>query len=138
MKAKTEAKLAKEKKTSENKEKRAKAKQDRISQANGLGAGVSAALKSQEQARKLKVPELKACLTFKGISFDKTAKKAELVDLLISKMDLPVSAPPESESSQPIIEADTSAEKVVEDGNCDHESDSDSEEESEDEADLLF
>ena len=137
MKAKTEAKLAKEKKTSENKKKRAKAKQDRISQANGLGAGVSAALKSQEQARKLKVPELKACLTFKGISFDKTAKKAELVDLLISKMDLPVSAPPESESSQP-IEADTSAENVVEDGNSDHESDSDSEEESEDEADLLF
>ena len=47
MKAKTEAKQAKEAKTKANKEKRAQAKKDRLSAANGLGADMCASLLSQ-------------------------------------------------------------------------------------------
>ena len=134
VKAKTEAKAAKEQKTKDNKEKRAQARKDRIAAANGMGADKCAVLTSQAQVQKLKVPEIKACLTFKGIPFPKHAKKAGLVALLIKEIDLPVNDPPGPSADEEVVDA--SAFIDSEDGEEDESGESDPE--SEDEADLLF
>ena len=134
VKAKTEAKAAKEQKTKDNQEKRAQARKDRIAAANGMGADKCAVLTSQAQVQKLKVPEIKACLTFKGIPFPKQAKKADLVALLIKEIDLPVDEPPGPSADEEVVDA--SAFIDSEDGEDDESGESDPE--SEDEADLLF
>ena len=129
VKAKTEAKQAKEAKTKANKEKRAQAKKDRLSAANGLGADMCASLLSQAQVEKLKVPELRACLTFRGVPIPKQAKKSELIALLVSEIDLPVNPPPAPSGEEEEVDAAAF---------IDNSDEGDSDSESEDEADLNF
>ena len=129
VKAKTEAKQAKEAKTKANKEKRAQAKKDRLSAANGLGADMCASLLSQAQVEKLKVPELRACLTFRGVPIPKQAKKSELIALLVSEIDLPVNPPPAPSGEEEEVDAAAF---------IDSSDEGDSDSESEDETDLNF
>ena len=92
----TEAKRAKEAKTAENKVARAQqAKQNRVAQANDLGAQVAGKLRCRADVSKLKVDELKAALSFKGVAFSKTLKKAELAALALQELKLPEIAPAE-------------------------------------------
>ena len=51
-----------------------------------LGATICAKLTSDEDVKQLKVPELKAVLTYKGVAIDPKLKKADLTDLLTSEM----------------------------------------------------
>lgn len=138
VKEKTEARKAKEMKTKENKEKRAKDKKDRLSAANNLGVTTVAKLRSPCEVSKLKVDELKACLMFKGVTIPQGSKKADLVELMLKEIDLPVDPPPEPQpSSEPDAVGDVGSDgEDGEDGNSGDESGS--EEESEDETDLLL
>ena len=89
-----------------------------------------ASLTSQVQVEKLKVPELKACLTFRGVPMPKQAKKADLVALLLMEIDLPVNASPAPSGDDEEVDAAAFIDS------SDEEDDSDSE--SEDEADLIM
>ena len=86
---------------------------------------------SQVQVEKLKVPELKACLTFRGVPMPKQAKKADLVALLLMEIDLPVNACSPAPSGD---DEEVDAAAFID--SSDEEDDSDSE--SEDEADLIM
>ena len=130
VKVKTEAKQAKEAKAKDNKEKRAQAKKDKISAANGLGANMCASLTSQAQVEKLKVPELKACLTFRGVPLPKQAKKSDLIALLVSEIDLPVNPPPAPSGEEEEVDAAAFIDSSDEGDSADSES--------EDEAGLKF
>jgi hypothetical protein len=97
-----------------------------------------AKLRSPCEVSKLKVDELKACLMFKGVTIPQGSKKADLVELILKEIDLPVDPPPEPQpSSEPDAVGDVGSDgEDGEDGNSGDESGS--EEESEDETDLLL
>ena len=97
-----------------------------------------AKLRSPCEVSKLKVDELKACLMFKGVTIPQGSKKADLVELMLKEIDLPVDPPPEPQpSSEPDAVGDVGSDgEDGEDGNSGDESGS--EEESEDETDLLL
>ena len=84
--AKTLAKRSKEASAKQVKEARAEARKSAHASANALGAQLAANLKSEADIAKLKVGELKAVLTFKGVELEKTAKKADLCWLLSMEM----------------------------------------------------
>ena len=88
VKSKTLAKRAKECQSEAKKQARAEARKERHACANELGADLCAKLTSEEDIKKLKVPELKAVLTYnKGVTIDTKSKKADLVELLASEMN---------------------------------------------------
>ena len=87
VRAKTLAKRAKESQSAAKKVARAQARKERHASANELGADLCAKLTSEEDIKKLKVPELKAVLTYKGVPIDNKSKKADLIELLAREMD---------------------------------------------------
>ena len=110
VKAKTEARLAKEAQTKANKEKRAQDKKDKVQAANGLGASMFAKLTCLAEVEKLKVPELTGCLTYRGVPIPQKAKKADLVALLIKEVGQPGNPPPASSGVD--VEVDASASRL--------------------------
>ena len=78
--------VPKEASATQAKEARAEARKNAHASANALGAQVSAELKTEADIKKLTVDKLKAVLTFKGVDFDKSAKKADLCWLLSLEM----------------------------------------------------
>ena len=87
VKAKTLAKRAKESEAVANKKQREAARKEKHASANQLGAGLAAKLKSEADVKALKVDELKAVLTFKGVALDNKLKKADLLALLTREID---------------------------------------------------
>ena len=83
---KTKAMLAKKRKVAEGKQQRADARKDRQKNANLLGAKICSELKSEADINKLKVDEIKAALAFLHVEWEKTAKKADVVQLLSLEM----------------------------------------------------
>ena len=86
VKEKTLARRAKESKAAQSKVARVEARKEKQASANQLGANICAKLTSDEDVKKLKVPELKAALIYKGVAIDPKLKKADLTDLLSSEM----------------------------------------------------
>ena len=86
VKAKTLAKRAKESAAAEKKDARAEARKNAHASANELGATICAGLTSAEDLKKLKVPEIKAALVYKGVAMDPKLKKAELAALLAREL----------------------------------------------------
>ena len=82
MEKKTKAMQAKKRKVAEGKQQRADARKDRLKSANLLGAKVCQELKSEADINKLKVDEIKAALAFMHVEWEKTAKKADVAQLL--------------------------------------------------------
>ena len=70
-----------------NKKQREAARKDKHASANQLGAQIYAKLKSESDVKALKVDELKAVLTYKGVPIDNKMKKADLLALLMREMD---------------------------------------------------
>ena len=87
VKAKTLAKRAKESEAVANKKQREAARKEKHASANQLGAGLAAKIKSEADVKALKVDELKAVLTFKGVALDNKLKKADLLALLTREID---------------------------------------------------
>ena len=86
VKEKTEANLAKAEKAEHNKKQRAEARKDKHRASNELGAKVCETIQSEADITKLRVPQLKAVLAYKGVAFEKLAKKADLTALLAREM----------------------------------------------------
>ena len=86
MKEKTEANLAKAEKAEHNKKQRAEARKDKHRASNELAAKVCETIQSEADITKLRVPQLKAVLAYKGVAFEKLAKKADLTALLAREM----------------------------------------------------
>ena len=99
-----EAKREKEAKTACNKAARAAAKKTRVAATNDLGAQVAGKIQSNADIRKLKVDELKSALSFKGVAYFNTLKKAQLVALALQELGLPETAP--NEASDYVCSAD--------------------------------
>ena len=122
VKAKTEAKRAKEATAKQNKEQRQKRRQQTCADQNALGGQIVAALTHQGQIRTLLVPQLRAALSFRGITPALGLKKAELVQKLSENLSglsadqpaprfrLPESAPASAPASEP--EAAASSDSV--------------------------
>ena len=86
VKAKTEANQAKLRRVEQRKNERAEKRKNRHASANQLGSELSARLASEADIKRLKVDELKAVLTFKGVPFETGTKKADLSWLLSLEM----------------------------------------------------
>ena len=85
--AKTAAKRAKESVVAAKKHARVQARKSKHASDNKLGSDTCEKLASEDDIKKLKVPELKAVLTYKGVAIDpKKSLKADLIELLTREM----------------------------------------------------
>lgn len=137
VKDKVEKRKAKEAATSQRRAKRSANHQERLANTNALGSQVVGALVHDGQIAQLKVPQLQAALTFKGVHVAQNSLKAALVATLSATLKLPAEGPvpafvlPPAPVARPI--ANSSAEPV--DVGPSHDSDAEGSSGSEDEDD---
>ena len=86
VKEKTLAKRAKVSEAAQRKAARAETRKSARALANELGFNICRNLQSDADMKKLKVPELKAALMYKGVAVDPKLKKTELTALLVHEL----------------------------------------------------